>query len=252
MKRFLLIFIATICAIVFAVCAYYLITYFMDINKSEKSFDDIRKPVVTDEQGNEEEDSYKERQEWLLKLKADNDDLVGWLYIKGTKVDYPVMQTKDEQDFYIHRDFDKEYSSAGTLFASELSDFDKPSEVITIYGHMMKAGTMFGGLKKYTEKKYWEKHKIIRLDTLQEERNYEIMSVFKTAVATGLDSEFKYYNYADFEDEEDYNKFIAQAVGRQFYSTGVPASYGDEFIMLSTCEYSQKNGRLVVLARRIH
>jgi sortase B len=251
MKRFLLIFIAAICAIVFVVCAYYLITYFMDINESEKSFDNLRKPVEPGNSDEETEDSYAERQEWLLKLKEDNADLVAWLYIEDTKIDYPVMQTKDEQDFYIHRDFEKQYSSAGTLFASALSDIEKPTEVITIYGHMMKAGTMFGGLKKYTEKKYWENHKIIRLDTLEEERYYEIMCVFKTAVSTGLDSEFKYYNYADFEDEDDYRKFIAQAVGKQFYSTGVEAGFGDEFLMLSTCEYSQKNGRLVILARRM-
>jgi sortase B len=262
MKRIVLIIIAVICAIVFAVCAYLLVDYFLESHRSEKAFNGLRGPDA----GNEDQDApsvdagtYKLRQQWLLKLKEENGDLVGWLTIEGTKVDYPVMQTPDDQDFYLHRDFEKQYSSAGTLFASDISrigtdtdtDTDAPSDVITIYGHMMKAGTMFGGLKKYTDASYRESHRMIRFDTLTEERTYEIVCVYKTAVGTGLESEFKYYNYADFEDEAAYDQYIGQSISRQFYSTGVETAFGDEFIQLSTCEYSQANGRLVILARRV-
>jgi sortase B len=250
MKRILLIIIMIICAVVFAVSAYYLADYFWTNHKAEESFDAIRGGNGDSDSPSVDSDAYKDRREWLLKLKQDNGDLVGWLCIKDTKIDYPVMQTKGDQDFYLHKDFEKHDSSAGTLFASDISDIDAPSDVVIIYGHMMKVRTMFGGLKRYTEKEYWESHKDIRFDTLKEERNYEIASVFKTAVNTGLESEFKYYDYSDFKDEADYNHFIGQAMSRQFYSTGVETSFGDEFLMLSTCEYSQKNGRLVVLARR--
>lgn len=258
MKKVLLIIIMIICAITFVVCAYFLVEYFWTSHKSEEAFDSLKGAPAGDDAPSMDADAYEQRRAQLLKLKAENADVIGWLNIEGTRVDYPVMQTKDDQDYYIRRDFEKQYSTAGTLFASEISNIgedaagekDPPSDVITIYGHMMKAGTMFGGLKKYTEKDYWENHRQVRFDTLTEERNYEIMCVFKTAVNTGSDSEFKYYSYSDFKDEEDFNDFIAQAVSRQFYSTGVKISYGDELLLLSTCEYSQKNGRLIVIAVR--
>jgi sortase B len=111
----------------------------------------------------------------------------------------------------------------------------------------MKNGTMFGPLMKYEKKDYYDSHRYMRFDTLKERRCYEITNVYKISV----DADFKYYNYSDFENEADYNKFISEIDKRTLYSTGVTTQFGDEFMMLSTCEYSQKNGRLVVLAKRV-
>ena len=110
---------------------------------------------------------------------------------------------------------------------------------------------MFGGLKKYTEKEYWEKHRAVRLDTRTESRDYEIFSVFRTAVDTGREDEFRYYDISDFADEAAYTELLDRARSLQYYDTGQPPPYGSKILILSTCEYSQKNGRLVVLAVQV-
>jgi sortase B len=211
--------------------------------------------VVSDsgDDGNSPADAlskYEKRQAHYRDLYERNKDLVGWLRIFGTDVNYPVVQTPKERDYYLHRDFDKEPSAPGTLFASDISDIDKPSDVIIIFGHMMKSGAMFGGLKEYTSLDYMKDHQKVRFDTLAEERYYKIFSVFTEAVNTGKASEFKYYSASDFEDAQDFDDFMAQAKSKELYDTGENAVYGDEILALSTCEYTHADGRLVILAKR--
>jgi sortase B len=253
-KRRLLIVLIIVCSAVFAVSAFMLIQYYLAAHESESAFDDLRLP---DDAGasdgdwiSPDPDLYAKRQAHYLDLYARNNDFIGWLKIFDTKVDYPVMQTPAERDYYLHRDFDKKYSAAGTLFASDISDTAKPSDVIIIFGHMMKSGSMFGGLKEYTSKDYLESHSIARFDTLEEERFYEIFLVFTEAVNTGKPSEFRYYDASDFADEAEFDDFLAQAKAKELYDTGVTAEYGDEILALSTCEYTHEDGRLVLLAKR--
>jgi sortase B len=158
------------------------------------------------------------------------------------------MHTPDGQEYYLHRDFEGQYSAAGTLFAADISDVDRPTDAIIVYGHMMKSGTMFGDLKRYTEKGFWEKHRSVRLDTLSESRSYEIFCVFRTAVDTGREDEFRYYDISDFADAAAFEEMLARAQNLQYYNTGITPPFGSKILILSTCEYSQKNGRLVVLA----
>jgi sortase B len=250
------IILIIICAGVFAVSAYMLIDYYWNGYQAEKAFDELRPPEDaggdTYEPGGEgDKGKYAKRQAHYLKLYEKNRDFIGWLKIFGTDVNYPVMQMKSEQDYYLHRDFKKNYSMPGTLFASEISDVGKPSDVIIIYGHMMKNGSMFGGLKEYTSHSYMKKHKAIRFDTLDEERMYEVFCVFSESVNTGSPGEFKYYQASDFADEGEWSEFISRAKSLSLYDTGVAAEYGDELLALSTCEYSHADGRLVVLAKRI-
>jgi sortase B len=232
-----------------------LIRYFWEGHEAEKAFDALRLPgdpadSSYDAQGSDDPDLYAKRQAHYLDLYNQNHDFAGWLRIFGTDIDYPVMQTPADRDYYLHRDFDKNYSAAGTLFASDISDIDKPSDVTIIFGHMMKNGSMFGGLKKYTSADYMEQHRVIRFDTLKEERVYRVFCVFIEAVNTGKASEFKYYQASDFESADDYNAFIEQATSKALYDTGETAAYGDELLALSTCEYTHTDGRLILLAKR--
>lgn len=187
----------------------------------------------------------------LKALKEMNNDFVGWLSIEGTKLDYPVMQTNANPDYYLRKNFYGRYSTLGTPYAEEGCNIETPSDNITIYGHNIKDGAMFGSLQKYKEKSYYEDHKYITFETLTYTAKYEIIAVFKSAVYTGQTNEFKYWNFQDAENEEEFNDFITKVKDKAIYDIEETAQYGDKLISLSTCEYSQSNGRLIVVAKMI-
>ena len=178
-----------------------------------------------------------------------NDDLVGWITIEGTKIDYPVMQTPDQTNFYLKRNFDKQDSARGCIYVREECDVNEPSDNVTIYGHKMLDGSMFAGLHAYANKETWENNALIFFDTLYEYHVYKIFAVFKTTASIG--EGFSYHQFVDAQSEEDFDEFIQTIKGLAFYETGITPEYGDKIICLSTCEYSQTNGRLVVAAVRI-
>ena len=178
-----------------------------------------------------------------------NNDLVGWIKMEGTRLNYPVMQTPDDFDFYLERDFDKKYSSRGTLFTSAEADINLPSDNITIYGHNMADGSMFNCLGAYTSKQAGENNSLIFFDTLYEYHTYKIFAVFKTSANIGQG--FSYHKFVDAANEEEFNDFVAECKRLSFYDTGITPVYGDKLIALSTCEYTLDNGRLVVAAVRI-
>jgi sortase B len=255
-KKRILILLIIVCVAVFGFCAYMLINYYLQGERSESAFAELRldENAVSGQQESPRGGyRYSDRLKHYRGLYEKNHDFAGWIRVYGTAVSYPVMQTPDDRDFYLHRDFDKEYSAAGALFASDISDIEKPSDLTIIYGHMMKNGSMFGGLKAYSEPDYINENgrAFIRFDTLGEERYYRIFCVFTTAVNTGKDSEFKYYEASDFGSKEEFEAFISAAKKEELYDTGVSAEYGDGLLALSTCEYTHKDGRLVLLAKRV-
>lgn len=182
-------------------------------------------------------------------LYAMNPDMAGWLYIEGTKVNYPVMHTPGRPDHYLKRNFSGEYSAWGCIYAREECDLETPSDNVTLYGHNMKDGSMFAGLNAYTERKFWESHRYIRFDTLTEHHVYEIFAVFTTTASEGQG--FAYHDFINAADEQAFDTFIAKCLSNSLYGTDIVPEYGDKIICLSTCEYSQTNGRLVVAAVRI-
>ena len=184
-------------------------------------------------------------------LYAQNSDLVGWICIEDTKINYPVMQSLDEPNFYLKHGFDKGYTDYGCPYVGENCDVSKPSDNLIIYGHHMKNGSMFSDLEKFKKKDFWEEHKTFSFNTLYEKQTYEVIAVFKTVVYTGSANEFKYFQFSDAQTPEQFDEYIAKCKEKALYDTGVSAEYGDKLITLSTCEYSNANGRLVLVAKRI-
>lgn len=176
-------------------------------------------------------------------------DFVGWLKIEGTMVDYPVMRSPEEAERYLHRDFDGNYSRAGTPFMLPISDPAIPNENITIYAHHMKDGSMFGTLPMYETKEIYDAQPYITFDTLYERGTYKIIAVFRTSI--GAPDEFPYYEYEWLDDEAAFNHFINGVMANRLYDTGETAVYGDQLLSLSTCDYHEPNGRLVVVAKKI-
>ena len=183
----------------------------------------------------------------LLALHEKNPDCVAWITIEGTVIDYPVMYRPSQKNYYLHRDFNGNHASAGALFIAENCDPDDSDNVI-IYGHHMNSGKMFAALNKYKKQSFYEEHKRIVYETLNGHVTYEVMFAFTTPVYTGHD--FEYYAFSKANSAEEYDAYISACRERALYDTGVTAQYGDKLLTLSTCEYSQKNGRMVVVARK--
>lgn len=178
-----------------------------------------------------------------------NSDVVGWIKIEDTNINYPVMQTPDEADYYLRRDFYGNYSTGGCLYAREQCDINRPSDNITIYGHRMKNGSMFANLEKYKQQDFLLTHSEITFDTLYEHHTYQIFAVFQTSAT--VNKGFKYHHFVDADSQEDFDEFVATCKSLSLYDTGITPEYGDKLICLSTCDYSLTNGRLVVAAVRI-
>lgn len=179
-----------------------------------------------------------------------NRDMVGWIRIDGTAVDYPVMYTPGE-DYYLYRDFDGQESKQGCIFIDKHATLEPRDTNLLFHGHNMKDGSMFRTLLEYKKESYWKEHPRIHFDTLYERGEYEIVSVFLSRVYKASDEVFKYYQFYRAESEAEFDEYIANVKELELYDTGVEARYGDELITLSTCEYSTDNGRIAIVARKI-
>ena len=177
-----------------------------------------------------------------------NSDIVGWLEMENLSISYPVMQTPDRPDYYLKRNFNKQKNAHGCLYVRESCDVFDPSDNVTIYGHNMKNGTMFAGLHKYLNEEFWLANPTFRFDTLYERHTYTIFAVFTTPATVGKGFAYHRFEYAI--DEADFDDFIATCKSLSKYETGITPTYGDKIVCLSTCEYSQINGRLVIAAVR--
>ena len=184
----------------------------------------------------------------FFQLYGLNHDLVGWITVPGTKIDYPVLQKPEKEDYYLRRDYYGKKASAGSIYVKESCDVFTPSDNVTIYGHMMRNGTMFADLKLYKEKDFWQEHKTVLLSNLREHHEYEIFAVFITTASVGKG--FAYHDFDFAADQAEFDEFVAQCRDLALYDTGIVPQYGEKLITLSTCDYGLTNGRLVVVARR--
>ena len=227
---------------------------YADEKQSAEAFDKIaalveaETPPADDPQESEAEIPVQTAYEKYAAVYERNNDFAGWISIDGTNIDYPVMQSIDNPNYYLKHNFEKEYSDYGVPYVQENCALGI-SDNCVLYGHHMKNGAMFSDLCKYASEDFYREHKTIRFDTLSGFGEYEIIAVFKTAAYS--EQGFKYYHFTRAESAEDFDAYIAQCKALSLYDTGVTAEYGDKLITLSTCEYSRKNGRMVVVAKRI-
>ena len=199
---------------------------------------------------NQKKDIHEQKIKKLKELHESYENVIAWLEIEGTDINYPIVQTTDN-DYYLNHNYKNEKSSAGAIY------FDKDvkineSDNLQIYGHRNKYGLMFEPLIKYAKKDFYEEHKTINLTTLEEDATYEILAIFYSRVYYSNETNvFRYYYFVNADSEEAYNEFVNNAKKASKFDTGVDAKYGDKLITLSTCEYSRENGRFVVVAKKI-
>lgn len=243
-----------------AVSGWKIFTYYKSANDNSNEYDKLAEIVKSAEENNSSDETSSDDSESttensdsiipeLKEIYEQNNDLVAWINIPDTNINYPVMQNKDDPDYYLTHGFDKEESRYGCPYVAENCDIDKPSDNIIVYGHNMVVGVMFAQLEKFESYDFWNEHKTFSFYTLHEKQEYEIFAVFKTTVYGESETEFKYYNFIDAADEEDFNSYVNKCKELSLYDTDIEVSYGDKLLTLSTCEYSGNNSRLVVVAK---
>ena len=211
----------------------------------------------SEQPGKEESDQPKELPDILpeyQEIYAENQDLVGWLQIDDTIINYPVLQSDSEEDsqFYLTHSFAKKKDKNGSLFMDYRNDFVDRDTNLIIYGHNMKSGAMFGSLKKYLEKGYLEKHPKIRFDTIYERGTYEVIGAFLSEVSYQDEYTFRYYNFLNANNESEFEAFCVNVMQLDALKKGtLDAKYGDQLLTLSTCSSYTDEGRMFIIAKRI-
>lgn len=194
------------------------------------------------------EDKARERLRMYRSLKMDNPDMAGWVKIEGTRIDYPVMHSPGREDYYLNRDFYGRDSTYGTPFLMEQCRYERPRTSLLISGHHMKNGAMFAQLQDYTDQAFWEEHPFVQFDTVEEAGSYEVAAV--AAISASKD-QMVWQSLLFPRGKEEFEGAWEQVKGLCFYDTGVELFWGDELLALATCEYTVRDGRLLVIARRI-
>ena len=176
------------------------------------------------------------------KLRKRNQDVIGYLEIPDTTISYPVMQSKDNPDFYLNHDIDKNYSFYGTPYLSAYCDLEKSDNLI-IYGHNINGGKMFGALIQLRDENFYKKHKNI-LFTTKDKKKYKIFSVISVNK-----NDFPYWKFVMAQDESDYDTFINKVRQYSIYDIDITPKYGEKILTLSTCDNSRGDEyRFVVFA----
>lgn len=191
-----------------------------------------------------------------------NNAVIGYIYIDGTVIDAPVLQTLADYEYYLHRDIDGRESEPGCIILDADSEIGigtkadgylegyEPSTIQLVHGHNMRNGTMFGSLLNYADESYADRHNIIQYDSIYEHRTYEIIEAFYSQIYPEDSDDFKYYTYNQLDSEEEYEYWRENIDNMALYIRDVESGWGDEYIVLSTCAYQVEDGRFAVVGVR--
>lgn len=217
-------------------------------DKTEPSGDSDKKEKQDASRFNRKSGSALPQMPDLRVLYEKNQDTAGWVMIPDTKINYPVMQTREEPQFYLHRNFEKQKAYCGLPFADALCRIpDGP--VLMIYGHHMKNGMMFADLMKYQEKQFAQEHPQIYFNSLSESGTYLIFSAFYADMEAPEDT-FHYETGLTAVTEEQVDAYAKKLKAASLYDTGVMPEKGEQILVLSTCSYHVEDGRFAVAAVR--
>ena len=253
MRKKICIALITAFTVLLGVSGYFIFNHYREAEQQAQMYDSLAQIVEDSKTEPAELIPYSEDKTILpelTELYQQNNDLVGWICVEDTNINYPVMQTVDNPNYYLKRGFDREYSSYGCPYVQEDCDVLKPSDNLVIYGHHMNNGSMFADLEKFKDKDFWQEHKTITFSTLTDRNEYEILAVFKTVVYTDSPEAFKYYRFTDAKSAEEFATYVKKCKELSLYDTGVSAEYGDKLITLSTCEYSAQTEGLLLWQKK--
>ena len=186
-----------------------------------------------------------------------NPDTIGWISIPGTEIDYPVMYTPEDPDFYLNHGFDQEPSAGGMIYLDAGDDgggrkAQEPAEAeaakrinFILYGHHMKNGTMFAGLEQYRSAEFFEEHRTIFFDMLAGTGDYEVFAVF---CMTAREAGEQLAPYLAAETKEQYGRLMETVRVKSLHGSKETPEWPRRLLTLMTCEYTQNEGRLFLMA----
>ena len=234
--------------IVFLISIAVLLLHLYNTNKEKQDNQNILENIKIDTAEVTEERTEKMIQ--LEELQKENEEIIGWLEIAETNINLPVCQAQDNS-YYLTHNYKKEKATSGALFLDKDFNLDKPSTNYLIYGHRNKNGTMFEDLIKYKDEQFFKSHPTIKFTTTKEDTEYQIIAVFFSRVYYKDEQNvFRYYQFVNAESETEYNEYISNCKKASIYDTGATAEYGEQLLTLSTCEYSQEDGRFAIVAKK--
>ncbi|MEG3006569.1 MAG: class B sortase, partial [Oscillospiraceae bacterium] len=225
----------------------YLGLYYYQAYQNENKNHQLQEELIHPD---ENVDAPKEILPKLKSIYAQNNDTVGWISIDNTNINYPVLRT-DDNNFYLKKDFFKKDNRHGIPFADSRNDFENQSDNTVIYSHNMKDGQMFSDLINYRNSDFYKSHPIIDFDTIYDEGKYKIFSVFIANTRDEHGKIFDYHNGINFNTPEEFMEYVHNAKIRSLLAIPVDVNENDELLTLSTCTYEFKDGRLVVMARKL-
>jgi len=265
-----------IAVVAFSVCLYFIADYYWENYKNEQdnaSYNEVYHNAINEGFSAESEDDDDEQEQQLQKtweinagaeeLLKINSDVIGYIRIPDTGIEYPMVQRRKEDgnDFYLDKNLEKDDAKAGTIFLDWRNYFDyvvdgqkvlENSQNLVVYGHDMKDGSMFGKLKNYkNNESYYSEHPIIELSSNYETYKYKIFAYFIIDAEDETETKFECWNQLNFGDEEDFYEFVNNAKKRALTHNGVDVQYGDQLLTLSTCNSMFDSGRLIVMARLV-
>ena len=237
-----------VCFAVFLFSGWKLISSLIEYKRGEDNYqsiilDAVISPGTEDNSNNNQGEEILPVIDWS-KLETMNDDLVGWLYIPNTEIQYPIVQGRDN-DYYLTHTFDGTENACGCIFMDKDNKADFSSDNTILHGHNMKNGTMFGSLRKFEEKAYWQSHPYIWIIKENTALKYEIFSVGITESASDVYT-------LEFGSEQSFHNYIVNRTKLgAIYETGVTVTTKDKLLTLSTCTSDTEVGRRVVQAKLV-
>ena len=248
-KRFKRIAVLFFLFLIVAACIYVSRLY-----KKDRGYRQRFKELVQVEKEIEEQEKKTTKKK---SKEKNNPDWIGWLKIKGTTINYPVMQREGESEYYLHRDFDGKYSFYGTPFLDIRCTLE--SDNCIIYGHNINGGRMFGALHAYSDYDFYKKHPKVWFRAGEEKKVYHIVSVIQTTTSSRL------YSFTDVGNWKEYEGYVRNAVDGSLYRTVMGEQIREDirkdttenffqkyqFLTLSTCRtWAGKEARLLVISAR--
>lgn len=231
MKRMINNILLIICIFIFCISTWKLYGYYRSYKKAKDTYSKIAKENV--------KISKNERKIDFKKLKSQNQDIAGWIYIRGTTIDYPIVQGKDNEE-YLHQDFNKKKSSSGTIFLDNNCKKDFTSDNNIIYGHHMKNGTMFAQLLKFREKSFLKKHNEIMIFTPDRTIHLKVISAYAQKAQNKIPVTF-----ANDKQKKAYIKKIESMSEQTIKTFRINDSHIYTFV---TCSYEGEDNRTYVHA----